>query len=434
MITRTLLVWLLMALQFAIPALAQRKKEPSGPRAVAVVEWTPQGLRLIPISLLIDDRYYDATLYRANPVPMALDPDTVYEVQKSGEAIGDFTVTTPAQLPNGAWIGEGKYESEIDRRKKSEDRAKAAAAAAAIKPVEPKDERPTLKRGSAKTETTPPPATPTPAPQAETAKPSPAPQPPPTDAIADDANRPVLRRGKPAEEQAEKLGKDTLPRKAPPKMPEGINKIQVAVSDAKEGEPRPYTWKWANAEEEKKFHTEIEKMAASLVADYAKKNGGPMPGKLEVTGFHAFDLAYNNEPDVVLTARILPSTTTPTHAKGGTAGPPSAANRRAAAKPAPSAPAATPSGFEYYVTLMAHEDIYGQMQKDFAAITDNKHLDAFPRYELIDAVDVDGDKNGDLLFRRVTDVGSSFVIYRVVGNRVEELLNVPEPRDTAAGS
>jgi hypothetical protein len=93
-----------------------------------------------------------------------------------------------------------------------------------------------------------------------------------------------------------------------------------------------------------------------------------------------------------------------------------------------------PVGFEYYITLVAREDIYGQMQKSFAQVTDNKHLDAFPRYELIDAVDADGDHNGELLFRSINDISSSFVIYRVTGYRLEELLRVPEPRQMDTGS
>ncbi|HVM95859.1 MAG TPA: hypothetical protein VMT89_05690, partial [Candidatus Acidoferrales bacterium] len=177
--------------------------------------------------------------------------------------------------------------------------------------------------------------------------------------------------------------------------------------------------KWANHDEEVKFNNEAQKMALALVTAYAKQNNGPAPGKVEVTGFVAFDLAYNNEPQVVLTAKVLPGTPAPV--------------RRTTTKAATPVPAA-PSGFEYYVTLVATQDIYGQMQKMFSAISDNKHLDAFPRFELIDAVDADGDKNGDLLFRRISDISSSFVLYKVIGTRVEELISVPEPKETAAGS
>jgi hypothetical protein len=434
MITRRPSIWLFAALLLALPIFAQRPKVAAGPRAVGVLEWTPQGLRLVPVSLMLDGRYYDATLYRANPVPLAVEQDTVYQVQKSGEPLGDFTVTTPAQLPNGGWIGQGNYESDADRKKKAEDREKAAQGALAAKPVDPQEERPVLRRGPAKSDTSTPPTSaptgsapasaPPAAPTAASTQSSATPTavPPALTQSDNDPNRPILKRGKPVEEQAEKLGKDNLPHKVPPKPPAGISKIQVAVSDAEPNESHPYAWKWDKPEQEKKFRVDVEKLALALVSEYAKKNGGPAPGKVEVVGFSAFDLAYNNEPDVVFTARVLP------------APPVSGAVRKAGAKAAAAPPPAAPSGFEYYVTLVAREDIYAQMQKSFAQVTDSKHLDAFPRYELIDAVDVDGDHNGELLFRSISDISSSFVIYRVNGYRLEELLRVPEPREIESGS
>jgi hypothetical protein len=418
MITRRPAVWLLTVLLLAGPVFSQKKKEPTGPRAVAVLEWTSQGVRLVPISLLIDGRYYDATLYRANPIPMALDQDTVYEVQKAGTPIGDFTVTLAGQLPNGSWVGQGNYESDEDRRKKAEDRAKSKPVLE--KQVDPKDERPILRHGSPKSETPAPPPEAAPSATSGGAQMNAAPPPPPTPELTqtdNDPNRPILKRGKPAEEQAENLGKDNLPHKVPAKPPAGLNKMQVAVSDASTNEVHPYVWKWSNPEEEKTFHEGAERLALSLVTDYAKKTGGPSPGKLEITGFHAFDLAYNNEPQVILTARMTPAVPPPV--------------RKTAAK---STSAPVPSGFEYYVTLVATQDIYNQMQKMFSSVTDNKHLDAFPRFELVDAVDADGDLNGDLLFRRISDRSTAFVLYKVIGTRVEELLSVPEPRETNVAS
>ncbi len=438
MITRLRAVWLLAILVFVVPVFAQRKsKEPAGPRAVAVIEWTAQGMRLVPVSLMIDGKFYDATLYRANPVPMAVEQETVYEVQKAGDVTGDFTVTTPAQLPNGAWIGQGTFVSEEQRRKKEEERNKDTGpvlkrpGSGSSQAENPQDDRPVLRRGSPKSDTSstsPAPPQNTPAAQ----QPEPSAQgaaqqtatatPPPTPELHETENapdRPVLKRGKPAEEQAQSLGKDTLPHKVPPKPPAGISKMQVAVSDASTNDTHPYVWKWANHDEEVKFKDEAQKMALALVTGYAKQNNRPVPGKVEVTGFSAFDLAYNNEPQVVLTAKVLPAAAAPA--------------RRATAKSAAASPAA-PSGFEYYVTLVATQDIYGQLQKMFSAISDNKHLDAFPRFELIDAVDADGDKNGDLLFRRISDLSSAFVLYKVIGTRVEELIRVPEPKETSAGS
>jgi hypothetical protein len=73
---------------------------------------------------------------------------------------------------------------------------------------------------------------------------------------------------------------------------------------------------------------------------------------------------------------------------------------------------------EYIVTLVARNDIYGELHKAFASITDTQHLDFLPRLELIDAVDADGDGRGELLFRRISDAGKAFVLYRVVGDRL----------------
>ena len=68
--------------------------------------------------------------------------------------------------------------------------------------------------------------------------------------------------------------------------------------------------------------------------------------------------------------------------------------------------------------LVARDDMYGDLHKVFASVTDTKHFDVLSRLELIDAVDADGDGRGELLFRQVSDAGSAFVLYRVIGDRL----------------
>lgn len=406
---------------FLTSGIAQQKKD-TGPRAVAVVEWTGHELRLIPVSLLIDGRFYDASLYRADPIPLALDQGNVYQVQSAGQVVGDFTVGMAAQTPNGSWVGEGSWLSEVERRNREEKRAKAEAATAAAEAAErnrnPLDDRPVLKRGKAGAADTPsspssnPPASAPPATTAN-AKPAvstPAAATPPAAPI--DPNRPILRRGKPAEEQAKKLGNEKLESKKPQPPPDGIREVQVAVSDASAGEPRPYAWKWESAEEQQKMTEQVEKFAMAEVAAYAAKVNGPKPGAVQDVEMHAFDLAYNNSPDVVFTAKVVPAV------------PP--APRKGSKEPAP--PVAAPEGFEYYVTVVARQDIYGELRKSFSSVTDNRHLDAFPRFQLVDAVDADGNGGGELLFRRSSDRSSAFVIYKVYGSRMDELVSVPEPK------
>src|SRR5271165_2235003 len=86
------------------------KKPKNYPRAIAVIEFLPGGgARLVPVALWINDRFYDASLYGANPAPMAVQPETIYEATNYGESVGLFTVTTPEEL-KGSWIAQGKWK------------------------------------------------------------------------------------------------------------------------------------------------------------------------------------------------------------------------------------------------------------------------------------------------------------------------------------
>jgi hypothetical protein len=109
-----------------------------------------------------------------------------------------------------------------------------------------------------------------------------------------------------------------------------------------------------------------------------------------------FDLADINEPELVLTA-----------------------NARMPQRTGGKEPASPDS--QYMITLVAREDVNGDLHKALANVTDTQHMDAIPRLELIDAVDVDGDGRGELLFREVSQAGSAFVVYRVIGDRLYPL-------------
>jgi len=108
----------------------------------------------------------------------------------------------------------------------------------------------------------------------------------------------------------------------------------------------------------------------------------------EDTQLRIFDLSSSNEPVLVLTT----SARLPQHPER-----------------------------EYFVTLVAREDLNGDLHKDFSNVTDSQHLDVLPRMELIDAVDADGDGRGELLFRQTPDAGRAFSIYRVIGDQLYPL-------------
>ena len=141
-----------LALAFApmLPAQSSAgKKAMKGPRALGLVELAPNGkAHLIPITILYDGEFYDATAYKASPVPMALESGTVYEGVRAGVSQGLFTVTSALQ-GNNTWIGNGTWQSDS-----AIAAAKAAAAkrrAAMSKPApEPVEGPPVLRRASPK--------------------------------------------------------------------------------------------------------------------------------------------------------------------------------------------------------------------------------------------------------------------------------------------
>jgi hypothetical protein len=250
----------------------------------------------------------------------------------------------------------------------------------------------------------------------------------------EDKDAPVLKRGKPAPQKTEEArtsanaaGKSaTVPptnatkdaTTVSPASPgaQAANQIQLipAISDSHGPDPLPYTF-IMKPEEEQQFRKKMLAMAADEVRARA---GASEPARapaqrskapaaklvqpiFEDVQFQVFDLADINEPELVLTANArMP--------------------HRSREKENAS-PDLQHTDLPYMVTLVAREDVNGDFHKALANITDAQHLDVLPRLELIDAVDADGDGRGELLFRQVSDVGSAFVVYRVIGDRLYPL-------------
>jgi len=94
----------------------QENKKPKGkePRAVGVLQLDSGGKgTLVPIAILIDGKFYDASAYKADPIPMALESGTVYEAEQSGDSQGLFTINGAlhSKSPGSAhpWLGTGTY-------------------------------------------------------------------------------------------------------------------------------------------------------------------------------------------------------------------------------------------------------------------------------------------------------------------------------------
>ena len=373
--------------------IAKRRPSDKGPRALGLLELATNGrAHLVPVTIMIGGKFYDASAYKADPVPMALQSETVYEALKSGVSQGLFTVRGAAHGPEG-WFGDGKWRSTADIEAEKA-KAKADAEKRAQKAPLPEQQvgaPPKLTRGGGSSKASPlPEPSPTPPSKSEktTSTENSSPQ-----ASVDDSHRPVLRR-QPVSETAHeqtKPGIDAEPLK-------GTIQFIPAISDADGPDPRSYAYPM-RPEDEPGLLKKMLAMAADDVTSRAQgsaSTGGTKPKthaakataapEFQGIQMHVFDLSSSNEAVLVLTADAT---------LGNGSG-----------------------DLVYMLALVARQDIYGDLHKVFAQTTDSKHLDVLPKYELIDAVDADGDGRGELLFRLTSETGSAFSIYRVIGDKL----------------
>lgn len=248
--------------------------------------------------------------------------------------------------------------------------------------------------------------------------------------------RPMLRRGKPTQSAPEDTP-DELTRTTEA----GISKtgagaamvaakpaVQLvpAISDAGGPLPESFQFFWKQDEERDRKKQMLELAANSVRAYLAALAKDTIPAKpattkasaatrsagghksaakvepgFEDVDFRAFDVWRNNQPVMVLTAEAqLPE-------KAGS-------NTGSNSVSAPET---------YYVTVAARTDIYGDLRKLYAGVTDKFHLDVTPKLELIDAVDANGDGHGELLFRETTDAGNGYLIYRPTGDTLWKMFD-----------
>jgi hypothetical protein len=424
-----------------------------GPRALGLLELPAKGkAHLIPIAIMIDGEFYDASAYKAAPVPMALYRGTVYEAERTGVSLGLFTVTAALESNDKDWIAEGTWQSAESiqaraakkpppakprgfdeeegppklRRAAPEAQSSADASAAGKTAAAPAQGPPAQNASSSSSSLPAAPNTSTPATDASGA--------PPGESKNEDKNRPMLHRGKPSaaelkkEAEAEDSSVATTPSgsalsRTPTQQsnsadlaPDAIQMIP-AISDARGPEARPYSY-ILKADEEQHLRQKIlalaavevrardEKLAAATtgvtqpVAQPAKPAGKnktakpPQAGlpdvQFEDVQLRVFDLFSNNQPQLIVMAKAH----------------------------VPQLKESAVPERQYLVTVVAHEDIYGDLHKALANVTDTQHLDVIPRLDLIDAVDADGDGRGELLFRQVSDAGTAYVIYRVIGDQL----------------
>ena len=365
---------------------------------------SPKGkARLTPVAIMVDGKFYDAGSYKGKPVPMALDFGVVYEGFRTGVSQGIFTITQPGQL-NHAWMAEGTWLPAGAKPPETSKKYETPV-------IEDTDAPPKLHRGNDRPANTsdqqkpaPPPTPSTPAPPSA----PPAAKTPPEQEAIDDPNRPLLRRGKPdpnARREAMKNFEDdefAVKSKGASATAAAEPAIQIipAISDAGGPDPRPYAYE-VKPDEEASYRTKMLDLAAAELRARAKTEtpvsaaakrrvpGAAKPAKpsFDDVRLRIFDLSNSNQPVLVLSAKTR-------------------------------APGSGDMNEPEEITLVARTNLEGDLQRLLFSETDSRHLDVEPRMELIDAVDADGDGRGELLFRRTSDAGSAYGIYRVTADQL----------------
>ena len=498
-----------------VPPIALERRETTnqkkdlGPRALGLLQMNANGKpTLVPITILINGKFYDATAYKAAPVPMALESGTVYEGERSGKSIGLFTVNSAlrSQAPNtpvpwlgaGTWLPAGTEAAKNTRKAENvpvgiegvdegpprlkkggaEDAPPTTGAPSSPQggststPAPAQNTPSSTPSGSAQTpnssSTSAPPssALPNTAPQVSSAPssgtstsgtPSSSPQAgsqpasgstaqpqssgtstpaqakvsaPESDSGAGESGRPLLRRGKPNEPLPEDdipgygkvnasgvVAKSDKDKGAKTSTSSALTPTELvpAISDAGGPTPHSFVYDWEHGEErgqnkqmlglasdalqaylKAKAKSEIVPKPSSLQAGARRSSPKAKEPVFENVKLRTFDLWGNNQPVMVLSAEAHFPT---------------------------SAGTATTESTTYSVTIAARTDIYNNIHKLYAGITDKYHLDVTPRLELIDAVDADGDGRGELLFREISDIGSGYVIYRATSDTLWKMFD-----------
>ncbi|MGA3263614.1 MAG: hypothetical protein ABSC47_06180 [Terracidiphilus sp.] len=444
----------LAGLLAALPVWAQypgqlTKTDKDAPelRSIAVLEWTgeagqPKASRLIPVAVLDGGQLQDGGIYLARPQPLALAGEVEYELEQNGKPVGLYDIKN-AGREQGFWVGYGAWKPMPVARPKPSTRELAHMRI----DDDVQSSEPVLHRkhhagdasaggagngggsgGSSGTGAGSGSSGPAPAPDPDrptlhkkdsgdsTAGSSSAP--------ADDSDRPVLKKSKKKPEEVGHV--ESLPDVTDPDRPRlkrgksGGNGLDVlpslmgmpadmqqavAVSDARNIPEHPWSYSWANPDDETKMKSALEDIARDALGlkppapppapapkkTAARKTAKPAlapqpPAPLVDEQFRVFELAYGSGATLVLTART-----------GG------------------------PVAQVKYVTLVAQPDFYGNVLVLLKSVTDGARLDETPRMRLVDAVDAMADNRGELLFELRGATQRQFALYRVLRGQAEKL-------------
>ena len=457
-----------LAAAFASAQTHKVEKPQTVVRAVGVYEWTgdmakPTASRLIPVSLFIDNRFQDAAVYQARPMPFALLTGNVYQLEKAGIPVGDLNLVYSRHLVAAAssattyddgWFGYGKFVPPAAAKKSTLKPSKTLSAIV----VDEDDSKPHFSSKSATPgsggSATPAPGTTTPSgtPAEDPDRPTmrrhpdssdktdssgapPDPDDPdrpslkrrsPEDAkkakddrasvtaggsstLNDDPNRPLLHRGKPVGSMTE----EDIPKLSGLPGDQDLHQM-AAVSDAADRPPHDFARAWDDDDEHKAILAKMQTAARAELTAYEAANGAA-PVKVPSPPVDT------RRPNSKLRRAVVKETPPPPpealleeDLKGFTLSYGGAATYVYYAHTDGLGPTLR------YVTLVAQVNMQGEPEIAIKNVTDATHLDRTPRMRLVDAIDAEASNRASLLFELRAQNSRQFALYRVIGARADQ--------------
>jgi hypothetical protein len=460
---------LLLAAGLLTTAVAQRRKAHKL-RATALVEVTTDAkgvsvTHVIPITVLDNGQFQDASTYKSSPRPMALEDGIVYEAQTSGIPVANATILSGAN--SNGWTALGRWQIVTAPVKKPDAPPSVSA---------PNDGRPILHRAAGSAPDSGSPSSSAPSPSATPAPGSSGTTSSGSTSSSPNDDRPVLRRPNesappaasgtpaPASTPSDQTNDrptlhrpgDNAPSSAPspaptPSNPPASSTASPNTADnapaASEDPDRPTLRRRGSVREEQTQPTPVENASTGTAPAPSAKKPMAAPGTTKTfvavsdtqsADIRSFDFKWKTGEEEPMELKMrklalaqIPKQTVQPTKESAQLTPKSLKNvvirsfdldlsNDAVIVLSAEVPATVPSTkqsdakfISRYVTVVARVDFEGEPQKVLASVTDSSRLDVTPRLELIDAVDVDGDGVAELLFREYGYDEKGFVIYGV---------------------
>jgi hypothetical protein len=224
-----------------------------------------------------------------------------------------------------------------------------------------------------------------------------------TASLNDDPSRPNLHHGKPTSA----MNETDLPKLTG--LPANLHQM-VAVSDAVNRDPHPFTLEWDDEAQHKAILEKMQTMARTQLAAYgstpATSTPAPAVKKTTPTTARSRRPTASAAPQTPLLDEELKAYTL---SYGG------------AATYIYSANTGGTGAALRYVTIVAQDDGLGNLKPAIQSVTDAAHFNRTPKMQFVDAVDADASNRASLLFELRSQNARQFALYRVIASHPEQI-------------